>query len=154
MTLFDPLPEPRATGPERHLAPRRARPHLMSPADRVHAEAIYPSEKKAKEAGQERAVWSVTGEYLARFHRALFQLREDRAPFTIDNIIDMIGLPTEDGQNNAIGGLIAAAAKANLIKHVGYTETKRSGSHGRIIKVWEGCDTGRGDPRIAPRLKP
>lgn len=58
--------------------------------------------------------------------------------FTSEDLIDAIGLPrvSSSNRNNAVGAKIRYWSGKNMIESVGYTKTKRTRSHGRLIRVW------------------
>lgn len=57
-------------------------------------------------------------------------------PFTSDVLVAAVGAP--DNHHNAIGARINAAARAGLIRKVGFTKSSRETGHARTIAVWEG----------------
>lgn len=132
--LFDLEPPRPRSGPERHLVSARER----------RVTAIM--EVAAKKDGQAKALAGVPTKYKEEFDRAILYLRDSAvecpklcATFSIDDVIDLIGLPSEgQNKNNAVGALMAGAAKRGLIRAIGYTESKRAGSHGRAVRLWEG----------------
>jgi hypothetical protein len=127
--LFDIVTKPRS-GPERHLG----------------GIFVPDLEVLARQDGQERALRAVGGDYKADFAQAIDYLSHHfTAPqigpkaFTIDDVIELIGLPSEgQNKNNAVGALMAGAAKRGLIRAIGYTESNRAGSHKRAVRLWEG----------------
>ena len=65
-----------------------------------------------------------------------------RVPFTSEDVVSVVGLPSGEvgtNQNNAVGAVMTAAAKAGTIRRVGYTKSKRASSHGAVIAEWEGA---------------
>jgi hypothetical protein len=97
-----------------------------------------PLGKSRKSAGQSQAFAHVDPEYLAMFSKALRELIESRHGFTIDDVVEKIGLPFESGKNNSIGALITRAASEGLIEKCGFSTARRPESHGRIIHRWIG----------------
>jgi hypothetical protein len=92
-----------------------------------------------KELGQDLAVNNVTIDYEESFINRLLFLVESKNPFTIDDIVNSIGLPNKgQNKNNAVGALMSRAAKNKLIKKIGYTKSNRAANHSRIITQWIG----------------
>ena len=63
------------------------------------------------------------------------------APFTSEDVVDAVGLPSGDvGQhaNNAVGAMMGAMAKAGVIRRKGYTTSRRPVSHGAVLSEWQG----------------
>ena len=63
-------------------------------------------------------------------------------PFTSEDVIAKVGLPSGEvgtNTNNAVGAVMTAAAKAGIIRRVGYTNSKRPSSHGAVIAQWKGA---------------
>jgi hypothetical protein len=97
-----------------------------------------PLGKSRKSAGQSQAFAHVDPAYLVMFGKALRELIESRHGFTIDDVVEKIGLPFESGKNNSIGALITRAAADGLIEKAGFATARRPESHGRIIHRWIG----------------
>jgi len=98
------------------------------------------NELEAKRIGQKRAVTKMDQEYRNQFEQLIKSLASNGGPFTVEEIIATIGLPAEErtNKNNAVGGLMFAAAEAGLIERVGYVRARRPRSHGRMIMQWKG----------------
>lgn len=76
-----------------------------------------------------------------RAHRAIDQLAATGRPFTADDITRLIGLPRPDegvNRNNAVGAVFRAAARRGVIVRVGFTQSGRTRSHGRVLAEWQG----------------
>ena len=56
--------------------------------------------------------------------------------FTSDVLVGAVGAP--ENHYNAIGARINAAARAGIIRKVGFTKSSRETGHARTIAVWEG----------------
>ena len=128
--LFDAEPPRARTGPERHLNPRTRA-------------SVLAAETLAKAKGQHKAIQAAPVPYRARFEAAVkyFANGTPPAPFTVDDIIGIVGLPSSIGErdsNNAVGALMARIAKAGLIRPIGWQESTRKGNHARPVRVWEG----------------
>jgi hypothetical protein len=91
----------------------------------------------AQAASSERAwVWGRDAE------AAIRQLAASGVPFTADDLIRLVGLPSWGvNRNNAVGALFTSAAKRGLIVRTGhYRKSRRALSHGRMIAVWVGVE--------------
>lgn len=89
--------------------------------------------------GQTLAIDHVSSDYSRQFHQCLDLLIRSGKPFTSEEIIKKIGLPSKgENQNNAIGAFMSKAASKGYIAKHGYTTATRPDSHGRILTVWIG----------------
>ena len=95
-----------------------------------------------KAKGQRRALQALDPAYRKRFREAVERIIAKGEPFIVDDVINEIGLPTSDGKNNSVGGLMSQLAHAGLIKKVVYKTATREASHGRIIHLWAGVNYG------------
>lgn len=59
------------------------------------------------------------------------------ATLTADDIRDAIGDPP--GSGNAMGAVLHLAAKADLIRAVGWQTSTRPERHRAVLRVWERC---------------
>jgi hypothetical protein len=55
-------------------------------------------------------------------------------PFTMDDIVDQVGMPIH---RNATGSLLSGLARQGLIERVGVVKGKRDSQHSRLISVWQ-----------------
>lgn len=95
---------------------------------------------KAKELGQDRAI-ATKAEWAETAYEALRKLALTGRPFTADDLIAEVGLPTgavSDKKNNAVGALFTKVAKTGLITRIGYTTSSRKSGHATTIGVWRG----------------
>ena len=93
----------------------------------------------AKESGQKRALSALDPSYSYDFDMCIKSLISKGFPFTIDDVIERIGLPSSgQNKNNSVGGLMSRAAKEKKIRKLGYTVSRRPENHGRIITQWIG----------------
>ena len=63
-------------------------------------------------------------------------------PFTSEDVIRLIGLPRGKvgrDANNAVGAVMAGAAKRGVIVQVGHRNAKRASSHAARLALWEGA---------------
>jgi hypothetical protein len=61
------------------------------------------------------------------------------AAFTSEDLVRLVGLPRPaegTNRNNAVGAVFSAAAKARLIRRIGYAKCARPSSHARVLAVW------------------
>lgn len=61
--------------------------------------------------------------------------------FTSEDVVNKVGLPDGEvgtNKNNAVGAAMTGAAKAGIIRRVGYVQSQRPSSHGAVIAQWEG----------------
>ena len=96
-----------------------------------------------KARGQARALQALDPAYRKRFREAVESIISRGEPFTVDEVIEITGLPNPDGKNNSVGGLMSQLAHTGLIKKVGSTTATRSASHGRLIHLWAGVNYGK-----------
>lgn len=78
-----------------------------------------------------------------RARTAIIRLARTGGAFTSEHVIDEVGLPSGEvgtNKNNAVGAAMTAAAKAQIIVRIGYTNSKRASSHGAVIAKWVGIE--------------
>lgn len=68
--------------------------------------------------------------------KELRRLAQSGEQFTSDVLVAAVGAP--ETHFNAIGARINAAARAGVIRKVGFTKSSRESGHARTIAVWEG----------------
>lgn len=58
--------------------------------------------------------------------------------FSADDLIEDIGLPhaVATNRNNAVGAAFTSARRLGLIRRVGWIQSRRAESHGRVIALW------------------
>ena len=58
--------------------------------------------------------------------------------FSADDLIEDIGLPNAvaTNGNNAVGAAFTSARRLGLIRRVGWIQSRRAESHGRVIALW------------------
>lgn len=97
--------------------------------------------EKLKEQAQANAL-AAHPEWGARAMREVERLARCGIPFTSEDVVLMVGLPTgkvATNKNNAVGALITSAAKHGLIVKTGrYVPSKRRRSHGAALAEWRG----------------
>lgn len=87
-----------------------------------------------KAKGQARATAGAT-----EWHEiALKWLSEALGDFSADDLVEDIGLPNKvaTNGNNAVGAVFSSARKQGMIRRVGWTQSRRPESHGRVVAVW------------------
>ena len=82
-------------------------------------------------------------EWKREFKRTVVELASAGDPFTSEDVVERIGLPTGEialHANNAVGAMMNAMARKKIIKKTGYHwQSRRPASHGAEITVWEGA---------------
>ncbi len=73
---------------------------------------------------------------------AIAQMADRGVPFTVDDLVDITGLP-EARNPRAMGPRFSAAAHAGLIVQVGYTTSRRPSAHSAVVRVWRGAWAAR-----------
>lgn len=75
-------------------------------------------------------------------YETIKQLARQGMEFTSEDVLAITGLPSGGvGQhkNNASGAIMNKAARAGIIRKVGYDTAKRKESHGAVLRVWIGA---------------
>lgn len=89
--------------------------------------------------GQADALANAHEEWLNAAKRQIMYLASLPEPFTSEDVTRVVGLPrrrTASNQNNAVGALMTAAARRNIIRKVG----RVTSAHGSEITQWRGAD--------------
>jgi hypothetical protein len=77
--------------------------------------------------------------YRFEFEQVVNQLCSLGKPFSVEDVISKIGLPSSGiNKNNSVGAIMSALAAEGKIIAFGYTTAKRKESHGRILRSWMG----------------
>jgi len=99
--------------------------------------------EKAKELGQLQAgsadrAW----EWRRQAEATIWDLASSGQPFTADDVIRLVGLPSYGpNQNNSVGAIFTACAKRGWITKTGsYRKARRAASHARMLAVWVGSE--------------
>ena len=74
-------------------------------------------------------------------YEAIKLLAKRGTEFTSEDVLAITGLPSGGvgiNKNNASGAIMNKAARAGIIRKVGYATAKRKESHGSIHAVWIG----------------
>ena len=91
---------------------------------------------EAKEQGialaeQPHAEWSEAAK------AEIMRLARTGAPFTIEDVCDVVGLP--GGSNKAVGAIMNRVARTHMIWKCGTRPATRVTSHRRTLQVWRGA---------------
>lgn len=73
---------------------------------------------------------------------AIKMLASRKVEFTSEDVLEITGLPSGGvgmHKNNATGAVMSKAARAGIIRKVGYTTAKRKASHSSVHAVWIGA---------------
>lgn len=92
----------------------------------------------AAHAGQQHAL-AAAQPWAARA-MAWMRRRSAGEPFTADDVVAAVGLPTGElrqNANGAVGAVIRTAYAAGVIVPLGYVPSTRPESHGRPIRLWQ-----------------
>lgn len=93
-----------------------------------------------KEAGMQLALFAKP-EWAEQAKQTIQQLASSGKPFTADDVIQRIGLPTRYAgmnANNAVGAAVSASARRKEITRIGFKQANRASSHGRVLSIWQG----------------
>lgn len=102
---------------------------------------------EAATRSQQHALSSAHGAEWSQRAAAWIKRRTVGEVFTADDITEAVGLPSgalvQNG-NNAVGAVMAAAARAGLTIAIGWVESTRPTSHARPVRLWQRvADEGR-----------
>lgn len=94
-----------------------------------------------KKQGQENAL-KTYDEWQLSYREQVRTLAATRMPFTSEDVIAVVGLPSGGigkDANNAVGAMMTAMAKEGVIKKTGRrVQSQRPSSHGAELTEWEG----------------
>ncbi len=94
-----------------------------------------------KQTGQATALRTYP-EWQTAFRKEVVTLAATRMPFTSEDVIDAVGLPSGDigkDANNAVGAMMTAMAKQGVIRKTGNrVPSKRPTSHAAELTEWSG----------------
>lgn len=88
--------------------------------------------EQLKEEGIER-IRGTNEEWLKYAEMAIKTLRLTKDEFTTDDLKPFVNAPNSP---NSYGAAFNVAAKAGLIKRVGYRKSTSPSAHGRVVSVW------------------
>jgi hypothetical protein len=93
-----------------------------------------------KEYGMQLAL-DAQPDWAEQAYEAIKQLAKRGTEFTSEDVLAITGLPSGGvgiNKNNASGAIMNKAARAGIIRKVGYATAKRKESHGSVQAVWVG----------------
>lgn len=99
---------------------------------------------KLRDEGMALAEQGTREQYRKEFRAAVEKLAATGTPFTSEDVINIVGLPSgREGlhKNNAVGALIAGCAKRGVIvRHGDTTQSRRATSHAAELTYWIGAE--------------
>lgn len=101
------------------------------------------SARVARDEGMER-VLEHRSAYRWRLENAIHELARTGTPFTSDHLRAMVGDPPREVSTNLTGAVVNAAAKAGVIRAVGFTYSARVKGHKNVVRSWVGVRAGAG----------
>lgn len=106
-----------------------------------HAESDGTDSLAAKRAGMKVAL-SKHDEWKDQFRQAVTDLVDLGEPFTSEDVVALVGLPTGgvgSNRNNAVGAMMNGLAQRKIIRKTGSrTKSKRATSHSAELVLWIG----------------
>jgi hypothetical protein len=88
--------------------------------------------------GIDKAIRNASAWDRSNWDAALRDFAATGQPFTIEQMVERTGLPID--HPNRIGALTAAAAKAGVIRRIGYTQARRASRACGVVAVWVGAE--------------
>jgi hypothetical protein len=116
------------TDAERH--PQGTGPTLFDAVTEPDAETL-------KAAGQAVALHASDVRWKAAAETAIVELARSGREFTAEDVRRRVGVLASSPQ--ALGALFSAAAKAGIIRAVGFTVATRPERHGGVLRTWVGA---------------
>lgn len=92
---------------------------------------------RARDDGMRTAIYATDVQWTAAFDAAIARWAARGEPFTSDEPIAEVGPPI--GSPNAVGARMNAAARAGVIRKVGYRPSSRPSRQGGVVAVWVGA---------------
>ena len=89
-----------------------------------------------RDEGAYRVSQNASQEWVAKADLAIAQMAALGGEFTAEHVRVIVGNPV--GHPNVMGARFLHAAKAGIIKRVGYTRNSRASAHARVVSVWRG----------------
>lgn len=93
-----------------------------------------------KNQGMVRAYEAADGDWKNNWSQAIALLASIGEPFTSDEVREIAGAPWD--HPNAAGALFHKAARAGLIRSIGYRKSERSTLHKHPLTLWVGVEGG------------
>jgi hypothetical protein len=104
--------------------------------------------EQLKMSGLFAADMAASDDWKSRWDEAIGYLARRGGPFTADDVREIAGDPTD--HPNATGARFLAAARAGLIRRVGYRSATHEGAHARMVSEWVGVAPPSGPRPGAP----
>jgi hypothetical protein len=98
--------------------------------------SVLAAGSQLKIEGMFAADRAASDDWKSRWDEAIGYLARRGAPFTADDVREIAGDPTD--HPNATGARFLAAARAGLIRRVGYRKATHEGAHARMVSEWVG----------------
>lgn len=92
---------------------------------------------RARDRGLEVATWATDVQWREAFDAALARWAVRGVEFVSDDVLADVGPPI--GSANAVGARMCAAARAGVIRRVGYRQSSRPSRQGGVVAVWRGA---------------
>lgn len=92
---------------------------------------------RARDRGLEVATWATDVQWREAFDAALARWAVRGVEFVSDDVLAEVGPPI--GSANAVGARMCAAARAGVIRRVGYRQSSRPSRQGGVVAVWRGA---------------
>jgi len=90
--------------------------------------------RRRRDDGRRAAVHNTFAPYKARFLECIEQMPED-TELTSETVTGLIGEPYASSKN-ALGGLMASAARAGLVERIGHVQSAKPSRHGAWVILW------------------
>ncbi len=94
---------------------------------------------KARDAGLAKADAGMDVLWREGIDRAIARLARQGCEFTADQVRAIAGDPPPGFSPNAMGARFSAAAKAGIIRSLGYTHSTRVIGHANVVRLWVGA---------------
>ena len=107
------------------------------------------TEPQARDAALQQVEQAANGAWKAIAYSALQRLARMPAPFTADDLTDLMEtlyvLPPATHDNRALGAILTQAKRKGLIRAVGYCRSQRPGNQAGPRNIWIGVGEGEGN---------
>lgn len=92
-----------------------------------------------RDAGIAQVIENADAAYKAKYEQAIIDLAARRRVFTADDCRAIAGDPPASTHPNVSGALFQRAAKAGLIRTVGFVKSPRAVGHDNWLRSWIGA---------------
>lgn len=100
--------------------------------------------RKLRDEGMAKAEQATREQYRSEFYATVERLAATGEPFTSEDVINLIGLPSGSPglhRNNAVGALMQGCARRKIIvRHGDTTQSRRALSHAAELTYWIGAE--------------